>query len=235
MQSILADEAGEDLPMPQRLGDRPPPEEPNVYSDGSLKNPGVGPHWMIGGIGVWWPGRAKEDLPGTEVEARYTRSQFEEAGCRAWNAFNNLRNSSTRCEIGASLLAMSPPVSANIGVDNQTCVDGTNDIIGHAIQKAEAVLRNPQGAPKLGGTRTKLHQDSISRKPWQLVQNGDIWMKVEKTVKAKIPKTIKLTKKKGHATEEMVKDGTGKKKKTAKETTRRIKQQSMESPRSKAT
>ena len=141
------------------------------------------------------------------MEARYTRSWFEEAGYRAWNAFNNLRNSSTRCEIGASLLAMSPPISANIGVDNKTCVDGTNEIIEHAIHRSETVLRNPQGAPKLGGTRTKLHQDSIGRTPWQLVQNGDLWMKVEKTAKAKHQHTIKLTKKKGQATEEMVKDG----------------------------
>ena len=79
MQSILADEAAEDLPLPETLEDQPPPEEPNVYSDGSLKHPGVRPHWMIGGIEVWWPGRVKEDLPETEVEERYTRSTFEAA------------------------------------------------------------------------------------------------------------------------------------------------------------
>ena len=90
---------------------------------------------MVGGIGVWWPRRKQSVLPETEVEAKYTRSCFEEAGYRAWNAFNNLRNSSTRCEIGASLLAMNPPVSANVGVDNKTCVDGTNEIIQHAIKK----------------------------------------------------------------------------------------------------
>ena len=165
MQSILAEEAGEDIPLPQRVNEGEPPLNPNVYSDGSLKNPGVGPHWMIGGIGVWWPARKEEVLPETEVEERYTRSSFEEAGYRAWNAFNNLRNSSTRCEIGASLLAMNPPVPTNIGVDNQTCVEGTNETIQHEIGRAGAVLRTPAGAPKLGGTRTKLHQESISAKP----------------------------------------------------------------------
>ena len=65
MQSILADEADEDIPLPQRVKEGEPPENPNVYSDGSLKNPGVGPHWMIGGIGVWWPERKEDVLPET--------------------------------------------------------------------------------------------------------------------------------------------------------------------------
>jgi len=67
MQSILADEAGEDLPLPERIEDEAPPQEPNVYSDGSLKHPGVGPHWMIGGMGVWWHKMVKKDLPETMV------------------------------------------------------------------------------------------------------------------------------------------------------------------------
>ena len=107
---------------------------------------------------MWWPERKEEVLPEIEVEERYTRSSFDIAGYRAWNAFNNLRNSSTRCEIGASLLAMNPPVPTDIGVDNQTRVEGTNEIIQHAIRKAGAVLRTPAGAPELGGTRTELHQ-----------------------------------------------------------------------------
>ena len=80
---------------------------------------------------------------------------------------------------------MNPPIAANIGVDNQTCVNGTNEIAEHAVKKGEAVLRTPKGAPILGGNKTRLHQNSVSRKPWQLVQNGDLWMKVEKTVIAK--------------------------------------------------
>ena len=34
-----AEEAGEDLPLPETLLDQEPPENTNVYSDGSLKNP----------------------------------------------------------------------------------------------------------------------------------------------------------------------------------------------------
>ena len=207
MQHVLAEEAGEDLPLPEKLQDQEPPENPNVYSDGSLKNPGVGPHWMVGGIGVWWPGRTEEKQPRTKVEEKYTRSSFEGAGLRMWNAFNDLRNSSTRCEVGAALLAMNPPIATNIGVDNQTCVEGTNEIAEHAIRKSRTTRRTAGGAPILGGTKTKLHQKSVSKKPWPLVQHGDLWMKMEEAVIANNPKTIKLTKQKGHATEEMVREG----------------------------
>ena len=67
------------------------------------------------------------------------------------------------------------------------------------MKKSETVLRTEGGAPILGGTKTKLHQKSISKKPWPLVPNGDLWMKMEKAVIAKNPKTVKLTKQKGHA------------------------------------
>ena len=156
---------------------------------------------------MWWPGRKEETQPKTEVEEKYSRSIFERAGLRMWNAFNNLRNSSTRCEMGASLIAMNPPVAANIGVDNETCVNGTNDIAEHAVQRSNTVLRTTGGAPILGGTKTKLHQKSVSKKPWPLVRNGDLWMKMEEAVIAKNPKTVKLTKQKGHATEKMVSEG----------------------------
>ena len=31
---------------------------------------------MVGGIGAWWPGRREEDIPMSEIEARYTRNFF---------------------------------------------------------------------------------------------------------------------------------------------------------------
>ena len=128
MQNLLYDEGQHDLPLPEWVANEAPPKDPNVYGDGSLKNPGVGPHWMVGGIGVWWPGRRPEHLPLSPTEERYTRSSFEEAGYRVWGIFNNLRNSSTRCETGAALVAMSPKVDTNIGIDNKTSVDTGNDI-----------------------------------------------------------------------------------------------------------
>ena len=36
------------------------PDEVNVYTDGSLKNP-RGNRWRIGGFGIWWPRKAGEE------------------------------------------------------------------------------------------------------------------------------------------------------------------------------
>ena len=81
---------------------------------------------MVGSIGVWWPGRRPEHLPLSPTEERYSRSSFEEAGYRVWGIFNILRNNSTRCETGAALVAKSPKVETNIGIDNKTSVDTGN-------------------------------------------------------------------------------------------------------------
>ena len=77
MQHHINEEEGEELPMPQHIATKQPPPEPNAYSDGSLKNPGVGPPWMIGGIGVWWPGRKETTIPQTEAERKFSRTTFE--------------------------------------------------------------------------------------------------------------------------------------------------------------
>ena len=74
MQRLIHEEDKEDLPLPEKLLDQEPPAQPNVYSDGSLKNPGVGPHWMVGGIGAWWPDRKEEDIPRSEAETRFTKN-----------------------------------------------------------------------------------------------------------------------------------------------------------------
>ena len=153
MQHHINEEEGEELQMPQHIATKPSPPDPNGYSDGSLKNPGVGPHWMIGGIGVWWLGRKEATLPQTEAGRKFSTRTFDQQWYRAWNAFNNLHNSSTRCEIGASLLAMQPPVPVNIGVDNLTCVRTGHAIIGHASEKKND-LRTPEGAPRPGGRKT---------------------------------------------------------------------------------
>ena len=102
---------------------------------------------------------------------------------------------------------MSPPVEANIGVDNKTCVDTGNDIVDHARLKAKTVLRTKGGAPILGGRKTRFRQPSASKKPWQLVHNGDLWIQVEKHVKAKNLVAVTFTKQKGHATQQMVDEG----------------------------
>ena len=52
-------------PKIEQRVDEEAPEEPNAYSDGSLKNV-KGPFWHLGGAGVWWPNRKEEQLTNDE-------------------------------------------------------------------------------------------------------------------------------------------------------------------------
>ena len=106
----------------------------DAYTDGSMLNP-KGLHWAIGGVGVWWPGR--KTYP-TEEEVNYAHCDIKPEGVMLWNVSNILKNSSTRREIGATLLAMLPPWSSNIGIDNEATVDKGNRIIEHQRKKAHA-------------------------------------------------------------------------------------------------
>ena len=131
-------------------------------------------------------------------------SEQTDFGVRAWNAFILLRNSSTRTEIGASLLAMMPKKAVNIGIDRSSTIKKGENIIGHATKKNKAKLRDEVGALLLGGENSPLHRGSPWRKTWRLMKEGDLWQKFCQTIKAKNPISVLLTKVKGHAANEMV-------------------------------
>ena len=59
-------------------------------------------------------------------------------GVMLWNSFNTRLNSSTRCELGAAIIALLSPLTVNIGIDNATVVKRGNEIISH-LRKQEAV------------------------------------------------------------------------------------------------
>ena len=48
-----------DLPLPEKT-EEAAPEDPNVFTDGSVHNP-TSLHWQVGGMGIWWPKRKVED------------------------------------------------------------------------------------------------------------------------------------------------------------------------------
>ena len=105
------------MPTPECVEEMPL-EKPNVYSDGNVKQI-KSTQWQIGGVGVWWPDRKIATDPLEENEIRFMDSEETDFGVRGWNASNNFKNSSTRTEIGASLLALMPRKSTNIGIDSK--------------------------------------------------------------------------------------------------------------------
>ena len=120
------------------------PTEPNGYSDGSLKNP-IGNHWAIGGIGMWWPNRKIEEEPLNKQEDAYTEHEWSERGCMQWAAFNELKNSSTRCEAGAARMAIQKDGPVHVGIDSQATVTLCTGITDHHRRRMDAKLRNERG------------------------------------------------------------------------------------------
>ena len=51
-----------------------------------------------------------------------------------------------------------------------------------------------------------MQRKSASKRPWPLIKNGDLWQSIEEVVVAKGPKSVKVSKAKGHATGEMVQE-----------------------------
>ena len=92
-----------------------------------------------------------------------------------WSPFNARLNSSTRCELGAAIVAMVSPYGLNIWIDNATVVERGNAIIEH--QRKQLAHRNldQQAAKRVGGGTARLHRTSPFKQRWALVQDGDPW------------------------------------------------------------
>ena len=107
--------------------------------------------WRIGGAGTWWPGRKLGNMKPSEAEEKYTQYTQKEEGVMASTTFNSLMNSSTRCEMGAALVAISPDAPVHVGIDNTTTVmEGNNipedrfscDLKSHVITPSQITKTN---------------------------------------------------------------------------------------------
>ena len=105
---------------------------------------------------MWWPGRRSEDQPLNEQELQFTEHEWDPKGCMQWAAYNELKNSSTRCEAGAARGSMQKEGPAHIGVDNQTTVIFCTNINNHQRRRWEVIagggLRSKEGGSRLGGS-----------------------------------------------------------------------------------
>ena len=124
-----------------------------------------------------------------------------------WTPFNTRLNSSTRCELGAAILAFLAPFGINIGIDNATVVEKGNAIIQHLRRQADEECLDQRGGKLLGGSKSILHRKSPFKLRWALMRDGDSWEDFAEMVKQRGPHSVTLTKVKGHATEDMVNEG----------------------------
>ena len=91
-----------------------------------------------------------------------------------WNILIGLRNSSTRCKIGATIVAMLAPIATHMGIDNAATIGKRNQIVEHLIKKESTQLRNPRGGLKLGGKISPLHRETPFRRKWHVMRDGDL-------------------------------------------------------------
>ena len=121
---------------------------------------------------MWWPNRSLESLTHEEkkiaehcqVEPNTCITDPEAfdnpGGVMLWATFNAKLNTSTRCELGAAIVALLSPYGVNIGIDNAAVVDKGNQIINHLRRQADEQLMDNKGDKLIGGRTSSLHRKS---------------------------------------------------------------------------
>ena len=148
------------------------PETPNVYTDGSLKNPRYH-QWSQGGFGIWWPSRNLTTKPLSSAEEDYTLHEHDDQGVKMWGWLPGGRSSSTRTELAAGLIAATGPGGIHQATDSRAYSDMVNALLAG---------KKPRGG-----------------KPWGIVTNGDLWEQMEKVIECRGADSMKVTWVKGHA------------------------------------
>ena len=159
------------------------PSEINVYSDGSWLHP-MNQFLGLGGAGVWWPGRdisVSHRLSPAERELGHHQQHND--GLSLHTPIGGLAGSSTRTELAAAILALAANGPIHLGTDSQAFMDRAIKVIGN-VRKA---------------SKRKRH--------WQMTSDGDLWYHFEQAVKAKGWRSIRISKVKGHVSQEQVEEG----------------------------
>ncbi len=151
------------------------PQGINVYTDGSWKNP-LRQYWGLGGAGVWWPGRDLSERQLSEAEYILGVTRQEENGVAMKTVTGGYGGSSTRTELAAGILALMYNGPVHIGTDSSAF-----------LMKARVLMQMVEAKKK-------------PKRPWGSQTDGDLWEHFYKSVAAKNPVTVAISKVKGHAT-----------------------------------
>ena len=89
-------------------------------------------------------------------EKEFTVYQYTDEGWKLWNCFNALQNSSTRCELGAALVAMIPAKAVSIAIDNKGVVTKGTDIIEHVKKRRSTKLHEDNEEVVTSSTANKI-------------------------------------------------------------------------------
>ena len=166
-----------------------PPEEINVYSDGSLINTRTN-SFKLAGAGVWWPNRKHSgicvrtsDQPLSEAELDLAFARQKEDGLELSVAIAGMGGSSTRAEIAAGIIAMAADCEVHMGTDSKAFMD-----------RAKIILQ-------------MIKEQRKPKRPWSTQKDGDLWQICCEMEKIKGHNNIQISKVKGHATDKNIQDG----------------------------
>ena len=96
-----------------------PPDQPNVYTDGSLINP-TEPSFCLGGAGAWHPQRQLDNHGASEAEANLAVLAQEDGGLKLYSQMCGYGGSSTRMEIAGAIIGMATNGAVHIGTDSNS-------------------------------------------------------------------------------------------------------------------
>jgi len=150
-----------------------PPQNPNVFTDGSYLHPGLSK--AFGTFGSWDPTREIGLLTPEETDFSLpveVNRKGRNSGLMLAGALPGVFNSSTRTELAGVISTLAKPGGLHIALDNLSVVEGITDIIA---------------------SRT------TSRRPWPLRTDGDLWSVAEEAIAARNPASITVSWTKGHA------------------------------------
>ena len=142
-----------------------------------------------------------------QAEEAYAYVEQLAQGTLMWQTFNDLRGSTTRCEIGSMLLAMLREAPIHIGTDSQAMLTKVQQILNHASSKEQAELHTSDGMMKLGGHISPLHAETPLKKQWAQQQDGDLWEQMHESIQSRGHSSMRAKKVKGHETDTMIEAG----------------------------
>ncbi len=167
------------LPRPCQMN---APEEINVYTDGSWIFP-LKQFLGLGGAGIWWPARNLVDVPLSTAEEELAHGDCNAEGVRLFTSIGGFGGSSTRTELAAGVIAISSQGPVRLGTDSEA-------FRSNAVGIIESIKRSDR-----------------RKAQWKTTSDGDLWEHFFKAVAAKGAHSVRITKVKGHATEEQVAAG----------------------------
>jgi hypothetical protein len=151
-----------------------PPNQPNVFSDGSVGQPTTS--FAHGAFGVVYPERLDDDRTDAErdVAVRVDLGPINsKAGIAVAGVMTGLVTSSTRAELAGAIVSLLRREPIHLAADDEAVIiRGTKLLTAHGPGK----------------------------KPWSLQRDGDLWQQVYQLIQERGPSTAVFTWTKGHAT-----------------------------------